>query len=238
MNLKQLFSGIVIQHTIGNTNTNITTVVFDSRKVQKDCLFVALSGTQVDGHQFIEQAIQKGAIAVACKILPDEKELFKGIIFLQVEDTASALGLIARNFYDSPSSKLNLVGITGTNGKTTSVTLLYNLFTNLGYKVGLLSTVHNKIGDRTILATHTTPDALTINSLLQEMVAEGCEYVFMEVSSHAIHQNRIKGLHFRGGIFTNLSHDHLDYHKTFKSYIYAKKSSLTIYRNLLLHLLI
>jgi len=223
MNLKQLFSGIVIQHTIGNTNTNITTVVFDSRKVQKDCLFVALSGTQVDGHQFIEQAIQKGAIAVACKILPDERELFKGIIFLQVEDTASALGLIARNFYDSPSSKLNLVGITGTNGKTTSVTLLYNLFTNLGYKVGLLSTVHNKIGDRTILATHTTPDALTINSLLQEMVAEGCEYVFMEVSSHAIHQNRIKGLHFRGGIFTNLSHDHLDYHKTFKSYIYAKK---------------
>jgi len=224
MNLKQLISGITIKYTIGNPETtNIGTVVFDSRKVEKDSLFVALSGTQVDGHQFIEQAIQKGAIAIACKILPEDKNLFKGITFLQVEDTANALGLIARNFYSNPSTKLKLIGVTGTNGKTTSVTLLYNLFTNLGYKVGLLSTVHNKIGPRTISATHTTPDVLTINSLLEEMVAEGCDYVFMEVSSHAIHQNRIKGLHFRGGIFTNLSHDHLDYHKTFKSYIYAKK---------------
>ena len=223
MNLKQLISGITIKHTIGSLNTNITTVVFDSRKIQKDSLFVALSGTQVDGHQFIKQAIQKGAIAIACKKLPDERELFKGITYLQVEDTANALGLMAQNFYSNPSTKLNLVGVTGTNGKTTSVTLLYNLFTNLGYKVGLLSTVHNKIGTRTISATHTTPDVLTINSLLEEMVAEGCEYAFMEVSSHAIHQDRIKGLHFRGGIFTNLSHDHLDYHKTFKSYIYTKK---------------
>jgi len=145
---------------------------------------------------------------------------------------------MAQNFYSNPSTKLNLVGVTGTNGKTTSVTLLYNLFTNLGYKVGLLSTVHNKIGTRTISTTHTTPDVLTINSLLEdinslleEMVAEGCEYAFMEVSSHAIHQNRIKGLHFRGGIFTNLSHDHLDYHKTFKSYIYDDKQGRIMVQN-------
>ena len=228
MDLKEVLSGIVIKKTINNrklniSNTTIKNIVFDSRKVEQNSLFVAVKGTQVDGHDYIEKAIDKGASVVICEQVPTKTTVLAEAIFFQVKDTAATLGFLAQNFNDHPSKKIQLIGVTGTNGKTTTVTLLYNLFSQLGYKVGLLSTVENKIGVRTLAATHTTPDAITITSLLKEMVEEDCEYVFMEVSSHAIHQKRIAGLHFRGGIFTNLSHDHLDYHKSFKEYIYAKK---------------
>ena len=223
MKISQLLSGIAIKNTIGDSDKQITSTVFDSRKVEQGSLFVAVRGTQVDGHQYIQKAIQQGAVAIVCEDLPTKEDQVVHTTYIQVADTSAALGLIAQNIYDHPSKKLQLIGVTGTNGKTTSATLLYQLFTELGYKVGLLSTVENKIGSQILQATHTTPDALTINALLQEMVEAGCSYAFMEVSSHAIHQNRIKGLQFRGGIFTNLSHDHLDYHKTFKEYINAKK---------------
>jgi len=223
MKIYQLLSGIAIKNTIGNSDKQITSTVFDSRKVEQGSLFVAVRGTQVDGHQYIPKAIKQGAVAIVCEDLPKEEDQAAHTTYIQVTDTSVTLGLIAQNIYDHPSKKLQLIGVTGTNGKTTSVTLLYQLFTQLGYKVGLLSTVENKIGSQVLNATHTTPDALTINALLQQMVEAGCDYAFMEVSSHAIHQNRIKGLQFRGGIFTNLSHDHLDYHNTFKEYINAKK---------------
>lgn len=223
MKIYQLLSGIVIENTIDDSDKQITSTVFDSRKVEQGSLFVAVRGTQVDGHNYIPKAIKQGAVAIVCEVLPKKEDQTAHITYIQVGDTSVALGLIAQNIYDHPSKKLQLIGVTGTNGKTTTVTLLYQLFTKLGYKVGLLSTVENKIGSKVLNATHTTPDALTINALLQEMVEAGCDYAFMEVSSHAIHQNRIKGLQFKGGIFTNLSHDHLDYHKTFKEYINAKK---------------
>ena len=223
MKIYQLLSGIAIENTIGNSDKQITSTVFDSRKIEQGSLFVAVRGTQVDGHQYIQKAIKQGAVAIVCEEIPIEEDQVAHTTYIQVADTSVALGLIAQNIYDHPSKKLQLIGVTGTNGKTTSATLLYQLFTQLGYKVGLLSTVENKIGSQVLTATHTTPDALTINALLQQMVVAGCDYAFMEVSSHAIHQNRIKGLQFRGGIFTNLSHDHLDYHNTFKEYINAKK---------------
>ena len=223
MKLEKIITGIATKQIIGNLEKEIINTVFDSRKVEKGSLFIAVRGTQVDGHQYIDQAIKKGATVIVCEDLLENKELYKATTFIQVADTTVTLGLMAQNIYDHPSKNLQLIGVTGTNGKTTSVTLLYQLFTQLGYKVGLLSTVENKIGNRTINATHTTPDALTINALLKDMVDAGCDYAFMEVSSHAIHQNRIKGLQFRGAVFTNLTHDHLDYHQTFKEYIRAKK---------------
>ncbi len=221
MKLMPLLSTVPLEKVVGTLEKEVNEVAFDSRKVKPASVFVAVKGTQVNGHQFIEQAILRGAGVIVCEELP--KILQKAITYIKTANSAAALGIIAHNYYQQPSEKLHLVGVTGTNGKTTTATLLHRLFTRLGYKVGLLSTVENKIGQQTILATHTTPDALTVNALLNDMVETGCEYAFMEVSSHAIHQERISGLQFRGGIFTNISHDHLDYHKTFKEYIRAKK---------------
>lgn len=205
----------------GNTELPITAIVFDSRKVNPGCLFIAVRGTQVDGHDFIHIAIEKGAKAIVCEEIPEDQP--DEIVFVQVQNTSDALGRLASAFYDYPSSKLKLVGVTGTNGKTTTVTLLYHLIKKLGYKAGLLSTVRNYIDDKIVEATHTTPDAVQINYLLKQMVDQGCEFCFMEVSSHAIHQYRIAGLDFTGALFTNITHDHLDYHKTFAEYIAAKK---------------
>ena len=221
MKLKQLLSNVLTIQELGIFDKEISKVVFDSRKVELSSLFIAVKGTQVDGHQYIEKAIEKGAVVIVCEVLP--QNLKDTVTYMQVADSAIALGIIAHNFYDHPSKKLQLIGVTGTNGKTTIVTLLHRLFSKLGYKVGLLSTVENRIGEQIIPSTHTTPDAIAINSLLNDMVEMGCEYAFMEVSSHAIHQERVSGLIFKGGVYSNISHDHLDYHKTFKEYINAKK---------------
>jgi len=219
--LKDILYKAGLVEVVGSTNQAITTVCFDSRKVEKDCLFVAVRGTQSDGHRFIEKAIAAGAIAVVCEELPataDDK-----ISYIRVTDSSYALGVISSNFYDNPSSKLKLIGVTGTNGKTTTVTLLFNLFKSLGYKVGLLSTVKNQINSEIFPSSHTTSDAVRLNEMLKQMADRGCQYCFMEVSSHAVVQNRIAGLIFTGGVFTNITHDHLDYHKTFDEYIKAKK---------------
>lgn len=210
-----------LDEVVGSTNVAISSVTFDSRQVKKDSLFIATRGTAVDGHNFIDKAIESGAAAIVCEELPaDQKE---NITYVKVLNSSEALGYIACNYYDNPSEKLKLVGITGTNGKTTTVTLLFNLFRGLGYNVGLLSTVENKINNTVIPSTHTTPDALKLNELLAMMVEQGCQYAFMEVSSHAIVQHRIAGIHFAGAAFSNITHDHLDYHKTFDEYIRAKK---------------
>lgn len=219
--LKDILYKVAIKSVVGSTDSVIDFVAFDSRKVSKNTLFVAISGNAVDGHAFITSAIENGAAAIICEHLPSE--LISGITYICVEDSNLALAIIANNFYDSPSSKLRLVGVTGTNGKTTVATLLYRLFTNLGYKVGLLSTVKILVADDKYETSHTTPDSLTINYYLNEMVEAGCEFCFMEVSSHGIVQKRTDALEFRGGVFTNLSHDHLDYHKTFSEYRDAKK---------------
>ena len=219
--LLDILKGLEIKETIGSPNKKISSVCFDSRTVNKNSLFVATKGTQVDGHRYIKTAIEQGATAIVCEKLP--KELEKKVCYLKVENSQFALGEIASLWYDEPSKKLKLIGVTGTNGKTTIATLLNQLFTNLGYFTGLISTIENKIGDQSIKATHTTPDALSINKLMSDMVENGCEYCFMEVSSHALHQGRTAGLDFDGGIFTNITHDHLDYHKDFPSYIKAKK---------------
>ncbi len=210
-----------LKEIVGSTNVAISSVTFDSRKVKKDSLFIATKGTAFDGHNYIETAIEHGAVAIVCENLP--LTLKESVTYIKVLDSAASLGFIACNFYDNPSEKLKLVGITGTNGKTTTVTLLFNLFRGLGYNVGLLSTVENKINNAIIPSTHTTPDALTLNELLVQMVEQGCQFVFMEVSSHAIVQHRITGLKFTGAAFSNITHDHLDYHKTFDEYIKAKK---------------
>ena len=211
-----------MEEIVGSTNIAISSVTFDSRRVKKDSLFVATRGTSVDGHSYIEKAIECGAAAIVCEILP---ELFiEHITYVKVLNSSEALGYIACNFFNNPSEKLKLVGITGTNGKTTTVTLLFNLFRGLGYHVGLLSTVENKINNTIIPSTHTTPDALSLNELLAKMVDAGCQYAFMEVSSHAIVQHRITGINFAGAAFSNITHDHLDYHKTFDEYIKAKKT--------------
>ncbi|MES2131911.1 MAG: UDP-N-acetylmuramoyl-L-alanyl-D-glutamate--2,6-diaminopimelate ligase [Bacteroidota bacterium] len=210
-----------LEEVIGSTNVAISSVVFDSRQVKKDSLFIATKGTAVDGHKFIDKAIESGAVAIVCEELPLVQR--DTITYVKVLNSSEALGYIACNYYDNPSEKLKLVGITGTNGKTTTVTLLFNLFRGLGYNVGLLSTVENKINNTVIPSTHTTPDALTLNELLATMVEQGCQYAFMEVSSHAIVQHRITGLKFTGAAFSNITHDHLDYHKTFEEYIKAKK---------------
>jgi UDP-N-acetylmuramoyl-L-alanyl-D-glutamate--2,6-diaminopimelate ligase len=220
--LSELLYKSGIEEVIGSTNVAINSVSFDSRTVQRHSLFVAVRGTQLDGHQYIDSSIEKGAIAIVCEDFP--AELKDKVTYVRVKNSSSALGYIASNFYDHPSAFIKLVGVTGTNGKTTTVTLLYQLFSKLGFKTGLISTVQNKIGKETIHATHTTPDSLKLNELLKKMVDAGCTYCFMEVSSHAIDQHRVTGLEFTGGIFTNITHDHLDYHKTFDNYIKAKKT--------------
>ncbi len=222
MNLRQLLKDIDIIEAEGSLDREIRTIEFDSRKVEKGSVFVAVKGTQVDGHQFIDKAIENGAIAVVLS-QPPATEIWPGITRIRVANSAAALGWMAANYYGRPSEQLRLVGVTGTNGKTTTVTLLHELFLELGYKSGLLSTIENRIGAQVLPATHTTPDALAINSLLAEMVDAGCDYAFMEVSSHAADQRRIAGLKFTGAVFTNISHDHLDYHGTFRAYIEAKK---------------
>ena len=216
--LKDILYKTAIEKVVGSTHIEVSMVCFDSRLVESGSLFVAVSGTQVDGHNFIATAIEKGATAIVCEIIP--QKLVDGVTYVEVKDSSKALGIIAANFYDNPSKEIKLVGITGIDGKTTTATLLYDLFTALGYQTGLLSTVVNKIGSQNIVATHTTPDAIQLNKLLREMVAQGCEYCFMEVSSHAIHQNRVQAIEFAGGVFTNISHDHLDYHKTFDEYVF------------------
>lgn len=219
--LKDILDTLPIESVFGTVDLPIDTITFDSSQVGKNTLFVAIKGAQKDGHTFIEQAISLGAIAILCQEVP--KSLKQGVTYICVKDTTLALALVANNFYNKPSTKLNLVGITGTNGKTTTATLLYALFTELGYKVGLLSTVKIKVADQEFVATHTTPDPLTINYYLNKMVEAGCQYCFMEVSSHGIVQNRTCALEFKAGIFTNISHDHLDYHKTFACYRDVKK---------------
>ena len=206
---------------IGNSDITISQIQFDSRKVGANDVFVAVNGTQVDGHKFIDSCIKAGAKVIVCEQIPEQ--LIDGITYCKVSNSGLALGQMASNYFDQPSTKLKLVGITGTNGKTSTVTMLFNLFRSMGYQVGMLSTVSNRIGDQEIKATHTTPDAIQLNGLLQDMLDAGCDYCFMEVSSHAIVQDRTAGLDFDGGIFSNITHDHLDFHKTFNEYIKAKK---------------
>ena len=220
--LKDILYKVSLEKVVGNTAVAFRELQFDSRKVGLDDVFVAINGTQSDGHQFIKKAIDQGALAVVCQQIP--KEIINGITYLQVQDTQQALAIMASHFYGNPSRELQLVGVTGTNGKTTIATLLYTLFTSAGYKVGLLSTIKVIIGATEHPATHTTPDSLAINKYLRQMVDAGVAYCFMEVSSHGIDQKRTEGLHFAGGIFTNLSHDHLDYHTSFKQYRDVKKS--------------
>ncbi len=205
----------------GHTDLDIAAVQIDSRQVSAGSLFIAVKGVAVDGHRFIEGAIEKGAVAIVCQELP--ASLKEGVTYVQTTDSAEAAGLIAHNFYDQPSQKVKLVGVTGTNGKTTIATLLYKTFRGLGYSCGLISTVENQIDGQVIPSTHTTPDAISLNALLKQMADAGCTHVFMEVSSHAVHQRRIAGLDFAGALFSNITHDHLDYHKTFDEYIKAKK---------------
>lgn len=219
--LKDVLYKSGIESVSGSTDVNIVDVCFDSRTVREGSLFIAIRGTQVDGHDFMHTVVEKGAVAIVCEELPET--LLTGITYVKVSNSALALAQIAANYYDNPSEKLKLVGVTGTNGKTTTVTLLFNLFRGLGYSVGLLSTVKNQINEQVIPATHTTPDPIQLNAMLAAMVDDGCEYAFMEVSSHAIVQKRIAGVVFAGGIFTNITHDHLDYHKTFENYLKAKK---------------
>jgi UDP-N-acetylmuramoyl-L-alanyl-D-glutamate--2,6-diaminopimelate ligase len=220
--LSDIVNGLAFTELQGSADVEISAIVFDSRKVVPGCLFVAVKGTAVDGHEYIEQAVKGGAVAVICEELP--AHVVGEVDFLMVANSAIALGVVSANFYDNPSDKLKLVGVTGTNGKTTIATLLYKLFRDLGYKCGLLSTVENLVNGKVIPSTHTTPDPVELNKLLDEMVAQGCDYCFMEVSSHAVAQHRIAGLRFSGGIFSNLTHDHLDYHKTFDNYLKAKKA--------------
>ena len=222
MKLNEVLKNITPIKIVGNDNVEITGVNIDSRRIKAGHLFVAIRGTQVDGHQFIDKSIELGADAVLCEELPEK--LSGHVTYVQVESTEDAVGKVATLFYGNPSHKLKLVGVTGTNGKTTIATLLYNMFRKFGYKVGLLSTVCNYIDDVEVPADHTTPDPIELNELLAKMVEAGCEYAFMECSSHAIHQKRIGGLKFAGGLFTNLTRDHLDYHKTFENYRNAKKA--------------
>ena len=222
MKLKELLKDIPVVAVVGSEDIEITGVNIDSRRIKEGHLFVAMKGTQVDGHKFVPKAVELGAKAVLCEDMPEQKA--EGVTYVQVESTEDAVGKVATTFHGNPSTKLKLVGVTGTNGKTTIATLLYNMFTKMGHKCGLLSTVCNYIVDEAIPADHTTPDPIELNALLDRMVQAGCEYAFMECSSHAIAQKRIGGLTFAGGIFTNLTRDHLDYHKTFENYRNAKKA--------------
>jgi UDP-N-acetylmuramoyl-L-alanyl-D-glutamate--2,6-diaminopimelate ligase len=220
--LKDILYKVSVNAVYGTTDMSVNAIIFDSREVKKDVLFVAQKGVTVDGHKYITNAIELGAKVIVCEVIPEE--IKQAITYIQVDDSNSALAIIASNFYDNPSKKIKLVGITGTNGKTTIATLLYNLFRKSGYKVGLLSTVNVMVDETEYVATHTTPNSVSINYYLNEMVGNGVDYCFMEVSSHGIHQKRTEGLHFSGGIFTNLTHDHLDYHSTFAEYRDVKKS--------------
>lgn len=210
-----------MQHSVGKTDFSVNAIIFDSRKVTENSVFVATKGTTVDGHDFIAKAIELGAKVILLEQMPES--LVEGITYLQVENSSVAMGLMAANFYGNPSEKMKVVGVTGTNGKTTNVTLLHHLFRKLGYDVGMLSTVQNQINETVLPSTHTTPDAVSCQELMSKMLAVGCQFCFMEVSSHAIEQARIAGIKFTGAIFTNITHDHLDYHLTFDNYIKAKK---------------
>jgi len=219
--LREIIYKCSITRITGNPDMPVSAIVFDSRKATDKCVFVAVRGTLTDGHSYIQKVIESGAKAIVCESRPDI--ILPDVCYVEVAESSEALGIMASNFYNNPSQELKLVGITGTNGKTTTATLLYRLFMGLGYKTGLLSTVRNMINQHECAATHTTPDAVELNRLLRNMVDEGCDYCFMEVSSHAVVQNRISGLIFTGGVFTNITHDHLDFHKTFEAYIAAKK---------------
>ncbi|AKK72454.1 UDP-N-acetylmuramoylalanyl-D-glutamate--2,6-diaminopimelate ligase [Chryseobacterium gallinarum] len=221
MIIQELVNRIPVIEIHGDVNREVAALVFDSRKITENALYIAIRGTVVDGHSFIASAIEKGATTIVCEEFPET--LAEGVTYIKVKDSSKALGRLASNFYGNPSQKLKLVGVTGTNGKTSVSTLLFDVFKNLGYDAALLSTVEIRIGDEIIPATHTTPDIITINKILAEAVEKGCEYAFMEVSSHGIAQNRIEGLHFKVAGFTNLTHDHLDYHKTFEEYLKTKK---------------
>ncbi|MBO7219872.1 MAG: UDP-N-acetylmuramoyl-L-alanyl-D-glutamate--2,6-diaminopimelate ligase, partial [Alistipes sp.] len=223
MILFELLRGVTYKEKRGTTDVEIMGLTYDSRTVGEGYCFFAVAGTAVDGHNFIAKAVEGGAKAVVCQYIPEEVAE-SDCTFVVVEDTNAAMGSIASNFYGNPSHELKVVGVTGTNGKTTIATLLYDLVQSMGYKAGLISTVVYKVGAREIVSTHTTPDAIRLNAMMREMVDEGCEYCFMECSSHAIVQQRIGGLRFVGGLFTNITHEHLDYHKTFAEYIRAKKS--------------
>lgn len=221
MQLQDLLYGVKIKSMVGKPNVEVSALAFDSREVKSNTLFFAVKGTVVDGHNYIEQTIKSGANVIVCEALPDSASPV--VTYIEVENSAVALGIVASNFYNNPSTKLKLIGITGTNGKTTIATLLFQLFRELGYNVGLISTVQNHINDDIIPATHTTPNPIALNALLDEMVKAKCQYCFMEVSSHAVVQHRISGLNFEGGVFSNITHDHLDFHKTFDNYLKAKK---------------
>jgi UDP-N-acetylmuramoyl-L-alanyl-D-glutamate--2,6-diaminopimelate ligase len=222
MQLQEILYGVAITNLVGSTNREVDVLTFDSREVRPGSVFFAIRGTLADGHRFIEQTITAGAAVIICEEMP--VMLQQGICYIQVQNTSVALGKVAANFYENPSRNLKLVGVTGTNGKTTIATLLFRLFRGLGYSVGLISTVENQIDEEVIPATHTTPNPIALNALLRKMVDHGCTHCFMEVSSHAVVQHRIEGLVFAGGVFSNITHDHLDFHKTFDNYIKAKKA--------------
>lgn len=221
MNLTDVIRRIPVTETLGNLNREVSEIVFDSRKAVKNALYVAIKGTMSDGHSFIASAIENGATVIVCEDLPEN--ISELVTYIQVKDSSKTLGHLASNFFGNPSEKLKLFGVTGTNGKTSVTTLLFEIFEHLGYSSALISTVENRIGKKVFPTAHTTPDIITLNQLLADAVEEGCEYAFMEVSSHGIVQNRIEGLHFQIAGFTNLTHDHLDYHKTFENYLKAKK---------------
>ncbi|MEI7471320.1 MAG: UDP-N-acetylmuramoyl-L-alanyl-D-glutamate--2,6-diaminopimelate ligase [Chitinophagaceae bacterium] len=222
MILQDILYQVAIRSVQGQTAIDITALQLDSRKVESGNCFIAIKGAAIDGHHFINTAIQQGATAIVCEQMPTS--VVAGVVYVEVENSGIAAGMMAHHFYGDPSMKMQLVGVTGTNGKTTIATLLFKLYTSLGYTCGLISTVQNQIGTTIIPSTHTTPDAIQLNQLLKQMLAAGCAYVFMEVSSHAIHQNRIAGLQFTGALFSNITHDHLDYHHSFDEYIRVKKS--------------
>jgi len=219
--LQNILYRVHLKQVKGSTDKDVLGIAIDSRQVQKDYVFVAIKGEKFDGHSFIQKAIELGATVIICEEIPSQ--IFEGITYLQVNNSHETVAIIAHQFYNEPSTKVKLVGVTGTNGKTTIATVLFKLFTQLGYKCGLISTVQNQIGNDIIPSTHTTPDAVSLNQLLVKMIEANCTHVFMECSSHAIHQHRITGLQFTGGIFSNITHDHLDYHKTFDEYIKVKK---------------
>ena len=219
--LQDILYKVHLKEVHGSTSLIVTDIHIDSRRVTKGSVFVAIKGEQTDGHKFFDKAIELGATVIICEVLP--KVFVSDITFIQVENTHEAVAYMAHNFYGEPSKKTKLVGVTGTNGKTTIATVLFKLFSQLGYTCGLISTVQNQIAEAIIPSTHTTPDAVSLNELLHKMTEAKCTYVFMEVSSHAIHQHRVTGLHFTGGVFSNITHDHLDYHKTFDEYIKVKK---------------
>ncbi|MGN6568672.1 MAG: UDP-N-acetylmuramoyl-L-alanyl-D-glutamate--2,6-diaminopimelate ligase [Flavipsychrobacter sp.] len=220
--LDDILKDVQVLKIVGNTAAEVSELSIDSRKAKSGTAFIAVKGTRVDGHAFIDKAVEQGVSVIVCEVLPES--IKETVVYIQVKDSAVAVGQMADAFYHQPSAKLKVVGVTGTNGKTTTATLLYKLFEGLGHKCGLISTVQNHIHDKAETSTHTTPDAISVHALLARMAEAGCEYVFMEVSSHAIHQRRIEGIRFVGGIFTNITHDHLDYHKTFDEYIRVKKS--------------